>query len=59
MSVQGSVRINRARVRLEAIALKVGDLFAAGLDPGWDEQTELEQAAIEFRKAVRAQQAQP
>jgi hypothetical protein len=48
------VEINKARIRLENAALRIGDLFAAEIDPGWDECQELEAAALEYRNAYRA-----
>jgi len=46
-----------ARKRLERAALAIGDLFAADIDPGWDECQELEAAALEYRNAYRAREA--
>lgn len=46
-----------ARARLERAALVIGDLFAAEIDPGWDEAQELEAAALAYRNAVRGQPA--
>jgi hypothetical protein len=43
--------------RLERAALAIGDLFAADIDPGWDEAQELEAAALEYRNAYRAREA--
>jgi len=43
--------------RLERAALAIGDLFAAGIDPGWNEAQELEAAALEYRNAYRAREA--
>lgn len=46
-------KVEEARARLERAALAIGDLFAAEIDPGWDECQELEAAALAYRNAVR------
>jgi hypothetical protein len=46
--------LDQARLRLQNAALRIGDLFAAQIDPGWDECQELEAAALEYRNAYRA-----
>jgi hypothetical protein len=49
--------IEAAQVRLQNAALRIGDLFAAEIDPGWDECQEIEAAALEYRNVVRAAEA--
>lgn len=42
--------------RLNRIALRVGNLLLDGAhDPDWDDQQELEAAAVEYAKAMRGQ----
>lgn len=50
-----AVKHYESRARLERAALTIGDLFAANIDPGWDEAQELEAAALAFRNAVRGE----
>jgi hypothetical protein len=56
LSQRAPTATNKALARLESAALAIGDCHLAGIDPGWSESNEVEQASILYTKAVRAEQ---
>lgn len=47
-----------ARRRLEKAAVAIGSMLLDEVDPGWDEQQEIEAACVAYAKALRAANAE-
>ncbi len=51
--------VTTAMERLDKAAIAIGSMIVDNVDPGWDEQQELEAACVAYVKALRGGEVQP